>query len=97
MKAILRTYLNEIDFEDEPVNVDNEDAFDNPYGDAVPFAVGSNQTILSLEDAGWEAERFRLLSDAHEFYYDKQKEGYSVMLRHHLGIADPYRMVYYKK
>jgi len=51
MKAILRTHLNETRFVDKIVDIDdNHDFAGGPYQDTVPFAVGSNQEILPLED-----------------------------------------------
>lgn len=50
MKAILRTYQSETDYSDRLVDVRDESAFADPYGDAVPFAVGSNQRITSYAD-----------------------------------------------
>ena len=50
MKAILRTYHNELSFTDRVVEIDDDHDFgDGPYQDTVPFAVGSNQTILDLD------------------------------------------------
>ena len=57
MKAILRTYKNEQDFTEKLVEVSDEHEFsDGPYEDTVPFAVGSNQTIIPLDEARmrWE-------------------------------------------
>ncbi len=49
MKAILRTYHNEHSATDRVVEIDDDHDFSNgPYQDSVPFAVGSNQTILEL-------------------------------------------------
>lgn len=52
MKAILRTYTDKDgDFFDKIVEIDeSHDFLNGPYADTVPFAVGSNQTILSLND-----------------------------------------------
>jgi len=53
MKAVLRTYLAEDLFIDKDVII-NDDYDGDPYGDTVPFAVGSNQIIIvepsELED-----------------------------------------------
>lgn len=46
MKAILRTYYSESFYSDKIVEVRDERAFSDPYGEAVPFSVGSNQRIL---------------------------------------------------
>ena len=46
MKAVLRTYVGEDAIRDELVEI-ADDYDGNPYGDKVPFAVGSNQTILN--------------------------------------------------
>jgi len=46
MKARLRTYHSETEYSDRLVDVRDETAFQDPYGDAVPFAVGSNQRII---------------------------------------------------
>jgi hypothetical protein len=52
MKAILRTYHNELSFTDDVVEIDDNHDFSNgPYQDTVPFAVGSNQTILELDES----------------------------------------------
>jgi hypothetical protein len=49
MKALLKTYtldtLTEIETIDLPDNYDGD-----PYGNTVPFCVGSNQTIEVIED-----------------------------------------------
>lgn len=52
MKAILRTWDGpKATFEDRIVTVDNRHDFLNgPYADTVPFAVGSNQEILPIEE-----------------------------------------------
>jgi hypothetical protein len=51
MKAILRTYDRDASFLDRVVEIDDDHDFSGgPYQDTVPFAVGSNQTILDLED-----------------------------------------------
>ena len=51
MKAILRTHFSETRFVDKIVDIDdNHDFAGGPYQDTVPFAVGSNQEILQLED-----------------------------------------------
>ena len=52
MKAILRTYdFRDASFTDRVVEIDDNHNFSNgPYQDSVPFAVGSNQTILEIED-----------------------------------------------
>lgn len=52
MKAVLRTYTHENNDETRFIddNVIIDDNYDgNPYGDTVPFAVGSNQTIIVKE------------------------------------------------
>lgn len=52
MKAILRTYHTDGRYDDRLVDVRDDHQFgDGPYGDGVPFAVGSNQDILPVEDA----------------------------------------------
>jgi hypothetical protein len=52
MKAILRTYDHrDASYTDRVVEIDDNHDFSNgPYQDSVPFAVGSNQTILELGD-----------------------------------------------
>jgi hypothetical protein len=51
MKATLRTYHNEHYATDRAVEIDDNHDFSNgPYQDSVPFAVGSNQAILPLEE-----------------------------------------------
>lgn len=49
MKALLKTYqldtLAEVEEIELPENYDG-----NPYGDTVPFSVGSNQTIEVIEN-----------------------------------------------
>jgi hypothetical protein len=51
MKAILRTYHNEHSATDRVVEIDdNHEFYNGPYQDTVPFAVGSNQAILPIED-----------------------------------------------
>jgi hypothetical protein len=51
MKAVLRTYHSETRKTDRIVNIDSAHDFaDGPYVDTVPFAVGSNQAILPIED-----------------------------------------------
>ena len=53
MRAILRTYGCYFGFDDSIVNIRDDHKFEEgPYVDTVPFPVGSNQSILSLEDAG---------------------------------------------
>lgn len=46
--AILRTYLSETETDHELVEVDDLYCFatSDPYGDLVPFVVGSNQEII---------------------------------------------------
>jgi hypothetical protein len=52
MKAILRSYHNETSHTDKVVDIhDDHDFGGGPYQDTVPFAVGSNQSILDSEDA----------------------------------------------
>jgi hypothetical protein len=52
MKAILRSWHNETSHTDEVVDIhDDHDFGGGPYQDTVPFAVGSNQSILAIEDA----------------------------------------------
>lgn len=49
MLALLQTYQDEKIVEIEVVELpDNYDG--NPYGDTVPFSVGSNQTIVTISD-----------------------------------------------
>ena len=49
MKAILKTYTLETLTDTETVELpENYDG--DPYGDTVPFAVGSNQSIEVIED-----------------------------------------------
>ncbi len=52
MKAILRTYDHrDASYTDRMVEIDDSHDFGRgPYQDSVPFAVGSNQTILELEE-----------------------------------------------
>lgn len=52
MKAVLRTWnIPNATYEDQIVTVDNHHNFLNgPYADTVPFAVGSNQEILPIEE-----------------------------------------------
>lgn len=51
MIATLRTYQSEDRIIDRLVEIDDAHNFaDGPYVDTVPFAVGSNQTILPEED-----------------------------------------------
>ena len=53
MIAILRTYGCDGRFDDSIVNISDDHKFEEgPYVDTVPFPVGSNQSILSLEDTG---------------------------------------------
>jgi hypothetical protein len=53
MKAYLATYVDEgIGFADL---VEISDSYNgDPYGDDVPVAVGSNQTIVTQDDARWQ-------------------------------------------
>jgi hypothetical protein len=49
MLALLQTYENEKIVEIEVVEIpDNYDG--DPYGETVPFSVGSNQTIVTISD-----------------------------------------------
>lgn len=50
--AILRTYSdNSGKYDDQPVEISAEHEFSQgPYQDTVGFAVGSNQTIISLHE-----------------------------------------------
>jgi len=49
MKALLKTYSLETLTEVEEVTLpDNFDG--DPYGDTIPFSVGSNQTLEILDD-----------------------------------------------
>ena len=52
MKAILRTYQSETDYSDRLVDVRDKSAFADPYGDAVPFSVGSNQKVIPCDSPG---------------------------------------------
>jgi hypothetical protein len=53
MTAVLRTYQGEDKIADKLVEISDDHNFaDGPYGDTVPFAVGSNQAILP-EDEGF--------------------------------------------
>ena len=49
MLALLQTYENEKIVEIEVVEIP-DDYDGNPYGDTVPFSVGSNQTIVTIND-----------------------------------------------
>jgi hypothetical protein len=53
MTAVLRTYQGEDNITDKLVEISDAHNFaDGPYVDTVPFAVGSNQSILP-EDEGF--------------------------------------------
>lgn len=55
MNAILRTWRSELYYEDSLVQIsDNHHFEDGPYVDTVPFSVGSNQEILSVDDFSYE-------------------------------------------
>jgi len=49
MLALLQTYQDEKIVEIEVVEIP-DDYDGNPYGDKVPFSVGSNQTIVTIND-----------------------------------------------
>ena len=49
MLALLQTYENEKIVEIEVVELP-DDYDGNPYGNKVPFSVGSNQTIVTISD-----------------------------------------------
>ena len=55
MKAILRTYLSETDYSERLVDVRDESAFSDPFGEAVPFATGSNQKVIPCDSPGVRA------------------------------------------
>lgn len=48
MKAKLITYLSEDEIQEDDVEI-ADDYDGDPYGDKVPFTVGSNQTIRTEE------------------------------------------------
>jgi hypothetical protein len=68
-KVVLRTWPNKD--KEPPVDeiVEVEDDYDgNPYGDKVPFTVGSNQTIVDVEtdiknERSWEAFRIKTIHE----------------------------------
>jgi len=52
MKAILRTYHSETNISEEVVEISDDHHFeDGPYVDTIPFSVGSNQSVLPLDEA----------------------------------------------
>jgi hypothetical protein len=78
MKAILRTYHNETNHTDEVVDIhDDHDFGGGPYQDTVPFAVGSNQSILAIEDAFHRLETHPL--------HDSSATGGAIRFTHHDG------------
>jgi len=51
LEAILRTYVSEGFYFDEIVLIDaTHDFIGGPYQDTIPFAVGSNQEVLPVEE-----------------------------------------------
>jgi hypothetical protein len=51
MKALLITYDQESLVESRLVDIHDDHNFaDGPYQDSVPFSVGSNQTIVEIEE-----------------------------------------------
>ena len=53
MLAYLASYQNEELVRADPVTI-SDDYDGNPYGDGVPFAVGSNQVIVTQDDSLWD-------------------------------------------
>lgn len=49
MKALLRKYISETEFEDEIVTLP-DDYDGDPFGETVPFVMASNWQIVPLED-----------------------------------------------
>ena len=50
MIAVLRTYNGEELDHDTLIHVDDDHEFYDSHADTVPICVGSNQTVLDLED-----------------------------------------------